>query len=96
MVKHIVMFKFRDSTPELCAEAQKIILSMVGKVPQLRGLRADIDLLHSDRSCDVCLQADVDDMEALQAYAQDPYHCDVVKTFLGAHSISSVTADYEY
>jgi alpha-N-acetylglucosaminidase len=36
----------------------------------------------------------VDDMDALERYQQDPYHCSVVKTHMHAVRSSSVALDY--
>lgn len=95
MIKHIVCFKFKNSTPELCEKAKEILLSMQGNVPMLRSIEVGIDVLHSERSYDAILQVTVDDMEALEAYQNDPYHCSVVKTFIHSVRESSIAVDYE-
>ncbi len=95
MIKHIVCFKFKDCTPELCEKAKEILLSMDGKVPMLRSIEVGVDKLRSERSYDVILQVTLDDMAALDAYQNDPYHCDVVKTFIHSVRESSVALDYE-
>ena len=57
MIKHIVCFKLKDNSKESKDKAKEIIMSMVGKVPMLRGLEAGTDFLCSPRSYDVILQA---------------------------------------
>ena len=41
-------------------------------------------------------RVDVADRAALDEYANDPYHCSVVKKHMHAVAKSSVTVDYEY
>ena len=96
MIKHIVCFKLAEPTEAACWRAKEVLLSMIGNVPMIRSIEVGLDLLHSPRSCDVCLIVTLDDREALQAYADDHYHCNVVKTHMHAVCASSVTADYEF
>ena len=93
MIKHIVCFKLKN--PEDAVKAKEILLSMDGKVPQLRSIEVGIDLLHSERSYDVILQVTVDSMQALEEYQKDEYHCSVVKPYMHAVRETSVAVDYE-
>jgi hypothetical protein len=95
MIKHIVCFKLSDNSPENCLKAKEVLLSMQGNVPLLRGIEVGVDFLHSARSYDVILQVLLDDAAALDAYQNDPYHCDVVKKHMHAVCASSVAIDYE-
>ncbi|MBQ7645818.1 MAG: Dabb family protein [Clostridia bacterium] len=94
MIKHIVCFKLKDNTKESKEQAKEMIMSMVGKVPMLRGLEAGTDFLCSPRSYDVILQALLDDEKALEAYQSDPYHAGVVKKYLGEAAEASRALDY--
>lgn len=96
MIKHIVCFKLKNPTPEACEKCRDVLLSMKGNVPTLRGIEVGIDILHSGRSCDVVLLVDVEDRAALDEYANDKYHCEVVKTHMHSVCESSTTADFEY
>ena len=96
MVKHIVCFKLTDNSPAECEKAKEVLLSMVGKVPSAKKIEVGIDFLHSNRSYDVILMVDVEDREALEVYANDEYHCSVVKKHMHAVCEKSVTVDYEY
>ena len=95
MIKHIVLFKLKDNSLAKCAEARDILLSMDGKVELLRGLTVGTDELHSARSYDVALEVLLDDMDALEAYQNDPYHAGVVKAYLATAAESSVCIDVE-
>lgn len=95
MIKHIVLFKLRDNSPENCATTAELLRSMDGKVDLLRGITVGIDNLHSQRSYDIALEVLLDDMHALEAYQQDAYHCDVVKKHMHAVSCASVAIDFD-
>ncbi len=94
MIKHIVCFKLADPTPENCQKAAEVLRSMDGNVPLLRGIEVGVDELRSGRSYDVILQVLLDDMAALDAYQQDPYHCTVVKKHMHAVAANSIAMDY--
>lgn len=94
MIKHIVCFKLKDNSPAECEKAKETLLSMQGKVPQLRGITVGIDFLHSERSYDIILEVLLDDEAALESYQNDPYHCSVVKTYMHAVREASVAVDY--
>ena len=94
MIKHIVCFKLKDNSIEECEKAKEVLLSMQGKVPELREITVGIDILHSERSYDLILEVLLDDADALDSYQNDPYHCSVVKTHMHAVRESSVAVDY--
>lgn len=95
MIKHIVCFKLAQNTDEEKKTAKDVLLSMTGKVPQIREIEVGTDFLGSPRSYDVILQVTLDDRAALDAYQADEYHCGVVKTYMHAHTSGSVSLDYE-
>lgn len=94
MIKHIVCFKLKDNSLPECEKAKEVLLSMKGKVPQLRDITVGIDFLHSERSYDLILEVVLDDEAALESYQNDPYHCSVVKKYMHAVRESSVAVDY--
>lgn len=94
MIKHIVCFKLADPAPANCQKAAEVLRSMDGNVPLLRGIEVGVDELRSGRSYDVILQVLLDDMAALDAYQQDPYHCGVVKEHMHAVAENSIAMDY--
>ena len=74
MIKHIVCFKLKDNSPEACQRAREVLLSMKGKVEQLRDIQVGIDFLHSERSYDIILEVLLDSREDMEAYQNHPYH----------------------
>ena len=95
MIKHIVCFKLKNNTPEECQKAAKVLRSMEGNVPMLRGIEVGVDFLHSPRSYDIILQVTLDSKEALSEYQADPYHVGVVKKHMHSVMESSVAIDYD-
>ena len=95
MFRHIVCFKLADSTPEKCAKAREVLLSMRQNVPLAKHIEVYVDELHSARSFDVMLQVDLASFADLDAYQNDPYHCDVVKKHMHAVAERSIAMDFE-
>ena len=95
MIKHIVCFKLAQPTEAACVRAKEVLLSMIGNVPTIRDIEVGTDILHSPRSYDVYLAVTVDDRAALDAYQNDSYHCNVVKTHMHAAASASVAVDFE-
>lgn len=95
MIKHIVLFKLRDNSLESCELTADILRSMDGRVDLLRGITVGIDNLHSPRSYDIALEVLLDDMDALEAYQHDDYHCSIVKKHMHSVAIASVAIDFD-
>ncbi|MBQ0099619.1 MAG: Dabb family protein [Firmicutes bacterium] len=93
MIKHIVCFKLKDR--KNAEKAKEVLLSMKGNVPLLRGIEVGVDKLHSERSYDIILEVLLDDMNALNEYQKDTYHCSVVKEYMHKVRESSIAIDYE-
>ena len=93
MIKHVVCFKLNEGeSPE---KAKEVLLSMKGNVPMIKDIQVGTDLLHSERSYDVYLSVVLEDMQALEDYQKDTYHCQVVKTHMHKVRKSSVAIDFE-
>ena len=92
MLKHVVCFKLKEGENPL--EAKKVLLSMQGNVPMLKGIEVGVDELHSHRSFDVMLTVLLDDFNALNEYQQDEYHVNVVKKYMHSVIEKSVAMDY--
>ncbi len=93
MIKHVVCFKLKEG--ECPEKAKEVLLSMKGKVPLIKEIEVGVDKLHSARSYDVYLSVVLDDMNALEAYQNDAYHCEVVKTHMHKVREASVAIDFE-
>ena len=94
MIKHVVCFKLKEPTAETLEKAQELLLSMKCRVPEVKDIRLGLDILHSERSYDIILEVIVEDLDALNSYQNNEYHCSAVKTYMHAVRESSVAIDY--
>lgn len=95
MITHIVFFKLTNPANETAAIVRDKLLSMEGKIPQLRHLEAGIDVIRSERSYDVALVTRFDTLDDLQAYQVHPYHAGEVVPLMKSVCSSIVAVDYE-
>jgi len=95
MVTHIVFFKLAEQTAEKITAVRDKLLSMEGKIAELRFLEAGVDVIRSERSYDVALVTKFDTLDDLQAYQVHPYHAGQVVPFMKATCTSIVAVDYE-
>lgn len=95
MVTHIVLFKLANPTTENITSVRDKLLSMDGKILQLRHLEAGIDVIRSERSYDVALVTKFDSLEDLQAYQIHPYHAGEVIPLMKSVCSSIAAVDYE-
>lgn len=95
MIKHVVCFKLIDNSEKQKLLAKEILLSMIGNVDSFINIEVGTDFLASARSYDICLTTTHNSKEDLQAYQFNPYHKNVVKPYMHAHVIASVSVDYE-
>ena len=94
MVKHIVMFKLAEKTPENVQTVVAALRGMEGKVDVLRSLEVGINFSASERSYDVVLTTLFDDKEGLKTYATHKHHIPVAELMRSLCS-HSVVVDYE-
>ncbi len=96
MIKHVVCFKLIDSSEKSKLLTKEMLLSMIGNVNLFTDIEVGTDFLQSARSYDVILITSFKSKEDLDAYQVDDYHKNVVKPFMHARIISSVSVDFEY
>ena len=94
MIKHIVMFKLSEKTPENMEYAIKSLKSLEGNIETLKAIEIGSDFLESERSYDIVLTAQFDNQEDLTIYAQHENHLPVVK-IMRSLCTSSVVVDYK-
>ena len=94
MITHIVCFKLHEPTPENIAATRDLLLSMEGKIDELRHLEAGADVIRSERSYDIALVTRFDSLDALQAYQVHPYHAGTVIPHMKSVCSAIVAVDY--
>jgi len=78
MIKHIVMWKVKGSTPEEKREGVRRIQAafdgVVGVIPGLLALEVGADVSRIEYACDVVLYSEFESRQALESYATHPEH----------------------
>ena len=95
MITHIVFFKLSEPTQENIAAIRDKLLSMTGKIPELRHLEVGIDVIRSERSYDLALLTRFDSLADLQAYQVHPLHAGVVLPYVRSVCSSIAAVDYQ-
>ncbi|HBV98076.1 MAG: stress responsive protein [Peptococcaceae bacterium BICA1-7] len=92
MLTHIVLFKLSDRSN--VQKAKETLLSMNGKIPQLRHLEVGVDILQSERSYDLALITKFDSMDDMKAYQVHPVH-KAVSDYMTSIREYAITVDFE-
>lgn len=79
MLRHIVMYKLSDKSPETIERLTDGFLGMLGKIEGVIDIKCGADTVHRDRSYDYALVIDFTDRAALDAYMTHPVHLPVKK-----------------
>jgi len=94
MVKHIVMFDFKDENKKENLEKAKAMLeALLESIPTLKNMEVGINFSQEDRAMDLSLYAEFEDKAGLEAYAIHPAHLEVV-TFIKSVATASKVSDY--
>ena len=98
MVKHIVMWNFKEDVPEsekkaIKEKAKKELEALVGVVPGLISAFVITEPLASS-SHDFCLVTELETPEALAAYAVNPNHQNVANPYVRPYTCNRAAMDY--
>ena len=99
MVKHIVMWKFKDEIADgdkakLKADMKKNLTELLGKVPGLLSVDFQSELLSSSTH-DMALVTELETAEALAGYSVHPEHVAVANTYVRPFVCDRSCLDYE-
>ena len=92
MIRHIVLFNVKEGEDkdQVAAIASKVLEPLVGQIPGL--LHVEVERCFN--GVDFALYSELEDREALAAYADHPLHTEAKAHFF--HLLSTrVAADYE-
>lgn len=96
MIKHIVFFKFKpEADAAAVAEIEQGLNALPGKITEIKAFQVGRDVIRSERSYDMALVSDFEDLAALDRYQVHPEHQAVVAKVKAAAS-SVVAVDYEF
>ena len=95
MIKHIVMWKFKDEVNESDKlEMKRQLEALKGVVPRLIDIEIGMDMVGKEASKDMVLYTEFHSMEDLAAYAGHPAHLKVVE-FVKPLVCERAVVDYE-
>lgn len=92
MLTHVVLFQFHRVQD--AEKTKELLLSLQGKIPELRGIEVGVDVLRSERSYDLALITRFDSLFDMHAYQVHPSHQEVL-AFIKTVVKASVAVDYE-
>ena len=79
MIRHVVVFKWKaDASLEQRQAFEAALNGLPEKIDFIRRFELGQDVMHGPTSYDLCLIADMDDMDTLKRYATHPAHLPVV------------------
>ena len=94
MVKHIVMFDFKDENKmENLLKAKVMLDALLTSVPTLKKMEVGINFSQEERAMDMSLYSEFDDAIGLVEYTVHPEHLRVVE-FIKSVVTSSKVSDY--
>ena len=73
MIRHVIMWKFREGEEENMHRFLNGLKSLDGVIPEIRRMEVGVNVLEKN-NYDACLIADFDDLEALERYKKDTRH----------------------
>lgn len=93
MIRHIVMWKFRPGTETEQQQFLDGLRSLQGMIPQL--LRSEVAVNVGEGNYDAVLVSEFRDLDALEAYKNDPRH-KAVSALCKSIRMDRVAVDYEF
>ncbi|MCA9980940.1 MAG: Dabb family protein [Anaerolineales bacterium] len=95
MLTHLVFIKLKDATDKNKTAVVEKLLTMNGKIPELRALEAGADIIGSERSYDVALITRFDSLADMEAYQVHPYHQTEILPYLRSVMSDAKAVDFE-
>ena len=78
MIKHVVMWRFKEENKEANKQkAREILLALPAIIPEIKKMNVYFDALGKEAAMDVMLEVEFDNAEALATYAVHPEHLKV-------------------
>lgn len=93
MIRHIVMWKFRPGTEAEQKQFLDGLRGLQGVIPQL--LRSEVAVNVGEGNYDAVLVSEFQDLDALDAYKNDPRH-KAVSALCKSIRTDRVAVDYEF
>lgn len=94
MIKHIVMWKFKEGEEENIKKFLEGLNELKGKIPEIKNLETGINI-NPKNEYDAILISEFENMEDLEKYKNDPRHVKV-SNMCKEIRISRQAIDYEF
>ena len=94
MIKHIVMWKFKEGNEQKISEFLKGLEGLVGQIDVIRSLKTGMNA-NAKEKFGAVLECEFDSLEDLNAYATDPRHVAVASTIKDI-ALERACVDYEF
>ena len=96
MIHHVVLFRFHDGTSEAqVAELRTKLLGLAGVIPEIRRIAFGPNQAPGAAEWPHVLVVVLDDMAAVQRYAEHPAHVDVVQRLVAPIRAARLAVDVE-
>jgi len=95
MVRHIVMFDFKENNKKEnnIQKAKEMLENLIDIIPTLKSMEVGVNFSSEDRAMDLSIITSFDDKAGLEEYATHPEHLKVVE-FIKTVVNSSKVSDY--
>lgn len=93
MIRHIVMWKFREGTEQEQKQFLEGLRGLQGVVPQL--LKSEVAVNVGEGNYDAVLVSEFENLETLELYKNDPRH-KAVSALCKSIRVDRVAVDYEF
>jgi hypothetical protein len=95
MIKHIVMFKFKDDVSHERIELIKQVMDdMPAKIPQILKFETGLDVKRGPKSFDLVLISEFESLDTLEQYRVHPAHQTLIKLLEDIKEVN-YAVDYE-
>lgn len=94
MLRHIVMFKLKDPTPDTLREAKQRMEALYGPIPELLRIEVGVNIVESPRAYHLVLISEFESLDALRRYQAHPVHVEMLG-WLNPRLETAAAVDYE-
>lgn len=96
MIKHIVMFKFKEGTTEdIVIDIKRTIDSLPKTISEIKSMETGIDVKRGPNSYDLILISEFDNLDTLEEYRIHPDHQKLID-MISPYKESTKAVDFEF
>lgn len=93
MFHHIIFYRVKENKEENIQKLKERLLAMPKEISVIKKISVGVNIVHSQRSVDVCLHVEFDNMDDLKTYLEHPFHVKVAE-YIGTIKDESYSADF--